>query len=121
MAWRFPTRFPRRCYFPTVHVHDGEEPERATYDHALFAQTTAALQAASEPSAPELLQAIERSAWYPHEFMLSRFPDRNRWLDIAENKGVLARTEPVYHKYLGFWRRNQDEWFDLSEAAPDAT
>ena len=38
MAFRFESALPHALYFPTVHVHDGKLPERADFDHALFAQ-----------------------------------------------------------------------------------
>jgi hypothetical protein len=38
MAFDFPSRFPRRLFFPTVHIHDGTVPAVAEFDHTLFAQ-----------------------------------------------------------------------------------
>lgn len=38
MAFSFPTRDPSRTFFPTVHVHDGEVPDRAHFDHTLYVQ-----------------------------------------------------------------------------------
>lgn len=42
MALSFPTRFPGRLYFPTLHVHDGAVHDRARFDHALFCQRSSA-------------------------------------------------------------------------------
>jgi len=38
MALRFPRRDPAELFFPTVHVHDGRLPDRAEFDHELYAQ-----------------------------------------------------------------------------------
>ncbi len=38
MAFVFPRRDPDALFFPTVHVHDGEVHETATFDHVLFCQ-----------------------------------------------------------------------------------
>lgn len=38
MALSFPSRFPDRLFFPTVHIHDGEVHEKETFDHNLYAQ-----------------------------------------------------------------------------------
>lgn len=35
-ALSFPTRDPARVFFPTVHLHDGDVPSHAQFDHALF-------------------------------------------------------------------------------------
>jgi hypothetical protein len=38
MAFTFPRRDPRALFFPTQHVHDGTLPEKAHFDHTLYAQ-----------------------------------------------------------------------------------
>jgi hypothetical protein len=38
MAFVFPRRDPDVLFFPTVHIHDGEVHERATFDHTLYLQ-----------------------------------------------------------------------------------
>ena len=38
MAMRFFTRTPDRLFFPTVHVHRGDVPGKADFDHRLYAQ-----------------------------------------------------------------------------------
>ena len=38
MAFSFPTRDSAKLFFPTVHVHDGQVPAEATFDHVLYAQ-----------------------------------------------------------------------------------
>ncbi|MFO0695379.1 MAG: hypothetical protein U0230_17585 [Polyangiales bacterium] len=38
MAFVFPTREAEGLFFPTLHVHDGTVPERASFDHSLYCQ-----------------------------------------------------------------------------------
>lgn len=38
MAFSFPRANPERLFFPTVHIHDGEVHEKATFDHRLYCQ-----------------------------------------------------------------------------------
>lgn len=38
MALRFPTRWPGKLFFPTVHVHEGQWTPKAGFDHRLYAQ-----------------------------------------------------------------------------------
>jgi hypothetical protein len=42
MAFEFPRRDTGRLFFPTVHLHDGEVPVKARFDHALYCQGDAA-------------------------------------------------------------------------------
>lgn len=45
MAFVFPTRTSEGLFFPTLHVHDGTVPVRATFDHALYCQAEGVLGA----------------------------------------------------------------------------
>ena len=38
MAFSFPTRWPSKVFFPTLHVHDGEVHDTEMFDHALYAE-----------------------------------------------------------------------------------
>lgn len=38
MGMSFPPRDPRRLFFPTVHIHDGQVHDRAEFDHTLYLQ-----------------------------------------------------------------------------------
>lgn len=40
MAFDFPRRLKHQLFFPTVHIHDGEVHENATFDHVLYLQVT---------------------------------------------------------------------------------
>jgi hypothetical protein len=51
MAFEFPRRDPSRLFFPTVHVHDGEVHETATFDHTLYLQGEGAgWESSAEPA-----------------------------------------------------------------------
>lgn len=49
MAFAFPSRRPRALFYPTLHVHDGSVPERASFDHSLYCQTDDAVLAKTIP------------------------------------------------------------------------
>jgi hypothetical protein len=38
MAFEFPRADPRKLFFPTVHIHDGQVHPQAKFDHALYCQ-----------------------------------------------------------------------------------
>jgi hypothetical protein len=38
MAFTFPSALPRRLFFPTMHIHDGQVHPMTTFDHLLYAQ-----------------------------------------------------------------------------------
>ncbi len=44
MAFEFPTRYPQRLFFPTLHIHDRRVTPSAHYDHTLYCQPSHAMQ-----------------------------------------------------------------------------
>ncbi|HUQ72935.1 MAG TPA: hypothetical protein VM165_25630 [Planctomycetaceae bacterium] len=40
MVFDFPRRYPRRLFFPTVHIHDGKVHPLADFDHVLYLQAS---------------------------------------------------------------------------------
>src|SRR6185295_3169401 len=38
MAFEFPRQDPKKIFFPTVHIHDGQVRDKASFDHALYCQ-----------------------------------------------------------------------------------
>ncbi|MEM9075005.1 MAG: hypothetical protein AAGE52_41295, partial [Myxococcota bacterium] len=48
MAFLFPSRERGAVFFPTMHVHDGRLPEKAKYDHDLYAQVDELTMRAAE-------------------------------------------------------------------------
>lgn len=51
MAMRFPRRAPGSIFFPLTHVHDGQLPAAAHFDHSLYAQLPPLIAALTEFSA----------------------------------------------------------------------
>jgi hypothetical protein len=39
MAFKFPTRFPNKIFYPTMHIHDGLIHDEEVFHHSLFCQT----------------------------------------------------------------------------------
>lgn len=52
MALEFPTRWPDRIFFPTVHIHDGQVHKFEEFDHMLYAQDAAFDKAADKYLGP---------------------------------------------------------------------
>ena len=70
MALVFPRREPRSLFFPTTHVHDGNVPASAMFDHALYAQF------------PPLVG--ELSNWTPSHAALGGYVDANKVAGLVE-------------------------------------
>ena len=68
MAMRFPRRDPSSIYFPLTHVHDGEAPARAEFDHTLYGQL------------PPLITAL--TDWVPSYGPLGSY------VDVARTHGL---------------------------------
>jgi hypothetical protein len=90
MAFTFPTRWPRRLFFPTVHVHDGTFPLEAGFDHTLYLQTNLALDGRA---------AVE---WEE-----SRGP-AHAAMDVAATQGLVNGAEHVYRLRVRGPRPNAD-------------
>jgi hypothetical protein len=90
MAFTFPSRWPKRLFFPTVHVHDGTFPVDADFDHTLYLQTNLALDGRA---------AVE---WEE-----SRGP-AHAAMDVAATKGLVEGAEHVYRRKVRGSRPNQD-------------
>lgn len=84
MAFRFRTRDPRRLFFPTVHVHDGQVHATARFDHWLYYQL----------ADPGHDGGDERSTLTP----------------TADVAGLLAPGVPVRRRALRGRLPNRDTW-----------
>jgi len=94
MALVFPSRRPRALYFPTLHVHDGAKvPARATYDHALFCQS----------SDPVLTKTM---AWRATDDRLGAFVDAKR------AHGLVDEAQLAYRSSIIGEVANRDHWFE---------
>jgi hypothetical protein len=98
MAFTFPSRRPRALFFPTLHVHDGHVPDRASFDHSLYCQTD-----------DELLSGtfgFERS---PRP--LGEHVDARRAAGLVDDRAIAFRCV-LQHEL-----RNADAWYEPPECA----
>lgn len=89
MAFVFPTRWPEKLFFPTVHIHDGKIHERAGFDHSLF------LQADLEDDKP-------LRGWMESPKVASGF------MDVAKSKKLVTAGEHCYWRRVRGKRKNAD-------------
>src|SRR5262245_32522702 len=88
MAFEFPRADARKLFFPTVHIHDGNVPSRAKFDHMLFAQFTDIEIAAEWEESPQ-----------PAEMFMKK---------LDESQGIVAAKEHVYRKVMNGQFKNAD-------------
>ena len=88
MAFEFPRADPRRLFFPTVHIHDGTVPQRAKFDHMLFAQFSGTMVASNWEESPQPAEMFMRT--------------------IKQSQGIVAGSEHVYRKVLKGQYKNMD-------------
>lgn len=87
MAFTFPTRHADALYFPTLHLHDGDDvPAEATYDHALYCQT----------DDPRIARTF---AWRASDGKLGREVDAKRAAGLVDGgAGAFKRELYAVHK-----------------------
>lgn len=73
IAFKFPTRFQDRIFFPTVHVHDGSVEARADFDHALYYQ----------PSTDEDYKTFPHDGWEESSAHAKKFMLTNKTKNIV--------------------------------------
>jgi hypothetical protein len=73
MAFEFPLRDPSRIFFPTVHVHDGQVHEQASFDHSLYAQPLAS-------------HIILKPSWSPSLGPLTKYVDQALADDVVDGQ-----------------------------------
>jgi hypothetical protein len=100
LALRFVTRTPSRLFFPTVHVHHGDLPDEASFDHSLYLQTPA-----HEPPNWEKAPRSVASAMNLGN-ILRRDPTR----------GLIARDWPLYRLRISGMHPNRDRWAPSSSS-----
>jgi hypothetical protein len=79
MAFTFPRRDPASIFFPTVHVHDGEVHDTASFDHTLYCQ-------------PDELVA-ETFGWEESEPI-------GKFVDAERARGVVDGARPCFRSVL---------------------
>jgi hypothetical protein len=94
MALRFATRDPSRLFFPTVHVHDGQVHEEATFDHALYFQREEEGADDAPSQDVDVKTGVERSLMQPAE----------------DYEGLVAKARAMYRLQLRGKLPNQDTW-----------
>ncbi len=114
MAFTFPSRRPRALFYPTLHVHDGETlPAEAHYDHKLFCQGDAVLEATIpwQRSSGAMADAVDvarthdlvdgaRPAFRTH--VLSHKPNHDLWVEPPDvDPAALHRRGPRFALRLG--------------------
>lgn len=97
MAFSFPTRYPARLFFPTVHVHDGTAPAQARFDHTLYWQVAPEQEVEGEEQArwqespgtadahvdTKKAQGLVRGDWHLHmHAIVGRRPNRDVLLRV---------------------------------------
>jgi hypothetical protein len=91
MAFTFPSRRPKALFFPTLHVHDGDVPAEATFDHTLYCQTSNDVMAKTFP--------FERSSG-----PLGRYVDETRAGALVDSAGFAYRNVVVHDQpNIDFW------------------
>jgi hypothetical protein len=88
MAFEFPRANPRRLFFPTVHIHDGEVHKTAMFDHALYCQ----------------VKGEDVTAWKESPQLAVSF------MKIDKTAGIVDKEGHVYRLAIKGRKPNRDTW-----------
>jgi len=94
MALEFPLRQSNGLFFPTVHVHDGQVPGQAKFDHALYCQ-------------------YDDSNDLGPEWRSSNAPAAD-FMNMAKTKEVVLGEKPVFQQKVSGLQTNDDIWVPMS-------
>jgi len=89
MALEMPTRWPKKLFFPTVHIHDGKIHSKAKFDHSLYAQAA-------------VDEGKNLARWIESPGLAAKF------MQIKKAKGIVSGTEHLYWKRVFGNRENTD-------------
>jgi hypothetical protein len=89
MAFAFPTAQPKRNFFPTVHIHDGQVHDSASFDHSLFCQFE---------------NPMAGVGWEESAQLASQF------VNVSRTQGVVLGNRHLYRKMLHGRLANEDIW-----------
>jgi len=89
MAFEFPRADAAKVFFPTVHIHDGQVHDKASFDHVLYCQK----READKTSLPE---------WRESEFPAGRF------VKAARTQGIVDGKLHCYQRKIRGTRTNED-------------
>jgi hypothetical protein len=96
MAFSFPTRDPAKLFFPTVHVHDGQVPAEATFDHVLYAQL-------AQPDLYDYSNPQFAGWWGPSA-------NASTEVSVDRTLGIVDGEKPCVKKTLVGSHDNRDQW-----------
>jgi hypothetical protein len=96
LALRFVTRAPDQLFFPTIHVHHGDLPDEAAFDHTLYLQTP----------------AHEASRWEKAPRPVANVMSLGNILLRDPTRGLIAREWPLYRLRIEGTQPNRDTWAD---------
>ena len=88
IAFEFPTRWPDKLFYPTIHIHDGVAHREEHFDHALYSQAMGAHGGRSEGRTSEGVQ-LERT----QEIVLDEPLWRIQMRGVYENKDVILEQK----------------------------
>ncbi|MBL9173956.1 MAG: hypothetical protein JNL10_10520 [Verrucomicrobiales bacterium] len=91
MAFLFPRRDPRRLFFPTLHIHDGNVHPREQFDHDLYEQ--------GNPRQAPATRGWEESERLAFQFMKTELTGE-----------ILHDQSHVYRKHLSGLLKNEDTY-----------
>jgi len=98
MALRFMTRRPDRLFFPTVHAHHGDAPADAAFDHTLYLQAPAGVNAKHD--------------WEPATHAVSEVVSLGNILRRDPTHGLIDRKWPLFRRQINGVHPNSDTWAD---------
>jgi len=96
MALRFVTRSPDRLFFPTVHVHHGDVPAEAAFDHTLYLQAPAGVGAKAD--------------WERATHPVTEVVSLGNILRRDPTYGLIQRTWPLFRRQINGIHANTDTW-----------
>jgi hypothetical protein len=88
IAFEFPRAEPKKLFFPTVHIHDGKVHKTATFDHALYCQTS----------------GEDARGWKESPRPAGFF------VKTAKAAGMVEKDAHVYQRLIKGKKTNQDTW-----------
>ena len=90
MAFSFPTRHPKKLFYPTVHIHDESVHDEAAFGHRLYGQ------------AEMELATWDRSFWQVEYYV-----------PVAKTHGIVSPELPCYRWFVYGQRKNEDIYVDF--------
>jgi hypothetical protein len=99
LALRFTPRTTDKLFYPTVHVHDGDLPDLAEFDHTLYLQS-ADFEPADWEKAPLAVGTVLKLGDAPAE---------------SPTRGLVDSGWPLFRRRIQGTQRNRDTWVPLAK------